>query len=127
MFLYLRSSVVVVILSQKLRTLEDIATKVTLNRVQQIGLKHYHDFMDRIPRSEVQEIERVVTEQALLLQEGLEVITCGSYRRGKSTCGDVDILISHPDGKSHRNIFGPLLDKLHTSGRSKGKTYTPCF
>ena len=37
----------------------------------------------------------------------------GSYRRGATSCGDVDILITHPDGRSHRNLLEPLLEKLH--------------
>ncbi|KAK9277293.1 hypothetical protein L1049_006833 [Liquidambar formosana] len=44
----------------------------------------------------------------LLLQKAGEdvlpgvVILCGgSYRRGKASCGDLDIIITHPDGKSH--------------------------
>jgi DNA polymerase lambda len=42
-----------------------------------------------------------------------DVIHCsGSYRRGAATCGDVDILITHPDGKSHVGVFGPLLRRL---------------
>ena len=48
-------------------------------------------------------------EVALSLTPGLEVITCGSYRRGKPDCGDVDILISHPDGRSHRGLFSNLV------------------
>jgi len=47
---------------------------------------------------------------------------CGSYRRGRATCGDVDILVTHPDGKSHRNIFGKLLAKLKSQGNHKVKS-----
>ena len=51
------------------------------------------------------------------LDSGLEMVTCGSYRRGKSTCGDVDVLITHPDGKSHVGVFSKLLNKLHDQGK----------
>ena len=51
------------------------------------------------------------------LDSGLEMVTCGSYRRGKSTCGDVDVLVTHPDGKSHVGVFSKLLNKLHDQGK----------
>jgi DNA polymerase lambda len=57
-----------------------------------------------------------VRELAHSIDDGLEVVTCGSYRRGKPTCGDVDILVTHPDGRSHRGVFGQLLEK----GRQEG-------
>ncbi|XP_065185298.1 DNA polymerase lambda-like [Sycon ciliatum] len=95
------------------RTLDDIRQKATLNRQQVVGLRLYDDLNKRMPRSEVAEIEAMVSTAALAIIPGLELMTCGSYRRGKSTCGDVDILITHPDGRSHHNIFKPLLEKLH--------------
>lgn len=50
------------------------------------------------------------------LVKGVEVVTCGSYRRGKPTCGDIDLLITHPDGRSHRGLF----DRLLRAGREAG-------
>lgn len=47
---------------------------------------------------------------------GLLSMACGSYRRGKATCGDVDVLITHPDGKSHKGVFSRLLQSLRDSG-----------
>lgn len=29
----------------------------------------------------------------------VEIVCGGSYRRGKASCGDLDIIITHPDGK----------------------------
>lgn len=55
-------------------------------------------------------------EAALGLVGDLEVVVCGSYRRGKATCGDVDILITHPDGHSHEKLFRPLLTHLKQTG-----------
>lgn len=46
----------------------------------------------------------------------LVALACGSYRRGKATCGDVDVLISHPDGSSHKGVFSKVLQSLHESG-----------
>ena len=42
--------------------------------------------------------------------------TCGSYRRGKETCGDVDILISRSDDKAVAGMLEPLLQHLEKQG-----------
>lgn len=57
-----------------------------------------------------------VKEAAHNVDTQLVVVTCGSYRRGKSTCGDVDVLITHPDGESHKGVFSKVLHLLHQSG-----------
>ncbi|XP_030425647.1 DNA polymerase lambda isoform X1 [Gopherus evgoodei] len=101
---------------QGFRTLDDIRTKAPLTRQQAVGLKHYEDFLERMPREEAAEIEQTVREAAWALNPGLVCVACGSYRRGKATCGDVDVLVTHPDGQSHRGVFGKLLDSLRRSG-----------
>ena len=55
-------------------------------------------------------------ELAHSIDDGLEVVTCGSYRRGKPTCGDVDILVTHPDGRSHKGVFTRMLEKGKEEG-----------
>ncbi|NWW37876.1 DPOLL polymerase, partial [Panurus biarmicus] len=101
---------------QGFRTLDDIRTKATLTSQQAVGLKHYTDFLERMPREEAAEIEQTVRQAALALKPGLLCVACGSYRRGKATCGDVDVLVTHPDGQSHRGVFSKLLDSLRRSG-----------
>lgn len=101
---------------QGFRTLEDIRTKANLSATQKIGLKHYDDFLDRMPRHEAAAIEAVVKDAVLAIDPCLLAMACGSYRRGKATCGDVDVLISHPDGKSHKGVFSKVLQTLHDSG-----------
>ncbi|XP_061130658.1 DNA polymerase lambda isoform X1 [Syngnathus typhle] len=101
---------------QGFRTLEDIRTKAHLSNCQKIGLKHYEDILDRMPRDEAAAIEKVVRDAARAIDPGLVAMACGSYRRGKSTCGDVDVLISHPDGKSHKGVFTKVLQNLHDTG-----------
>ncbi len=58
-----------------------------------------------------------VREAAATFRSGLLIQTCGSYRRGKATCGDCDILITHRDGVSHEHLLFPLVDKLKASGK----------
>ncbi|XP_077205605.1 DNA polymerase lambda isoform X2 [Paroedura picta] len=101
---------------QGFRTLDDIRMKASLTSQQAIGLKHYNDFLDRMPREEAAEIERTVREAAEAIKPGLVCVACGSFRRGKPTCGDVDVLVTHPDGHSHQGVFSKLLDRLRKTG-----------
>ncbi|XP_020646444.3 DNA polymerase lambda isoform X2 [Pogona vitticeps] len=101
---------------QGFRTLDDIRTKASLTNQQAIGLKHYKDFMERMLREEAAEIEQTVRDAAHSIQPGLICVACGSYRRGKATCGDVDVLVTHPDGHSHQGVFGKLLEVLRKKG-----------
>ncbi|KAH9510309.1 hypothetical protein Btru_042723 [Bulinus truncatus] len=101
---------------QGLRNIEDLKTKANLTSQQKVGVRLYGDLLDRMPREEAGEIEQVVKQAAESIQEGIIAQACGSYRRGKATCGDVDVLITHPDGKSHKGIFLKLISKLKESG-----------
>uniref|UniRef100_A0A8C5R7E4 DNA polymerase n=1 Tax=Leptobrachium leishanense TaxID=445787 RepID=A0A8C5R7E4_9ANUR len=101
---------------QGFRTLDDIRTKAILTSQQAIGLKYYEDFLDRMPREEAGKIEETVRKTAQTINSGLVSMACGSYRRGKQTCGDVDVLVTHPDGKSHKGVFGKLIEGLKVQG-----------
>ncbi|XP_013922261.1 PREDICTED: DNA polymerase lambda [Thamnophis sirtalis] len=101
---------------QGFRTLDDIRTRASLTSQQVIGLKYYEDFLERMPRQEAAEIEQTVREAAQSIIPELMCIACGSFRRGKPTCGDVDVLVTHPDGHSHQGVFNKLLNILHRSG-----------
>lgn len=101
---------------QGFRSLDDIRSKANLTTQQAIGLKHYKDFLDRMPREEAGRIEETVRKAAKDINTELLSIACGSYRRQKSTCGDVDVLVTHPDGKSHKGVFNKLIDSLKSQG-----------
>lgn len=72
--------------------------KVTLDRAQQIGLDCYDDIQEEIPRDEVESIGQLVIEafHSISSVPG-EGSIMGSYRRGKASSGDVDILITMKD------------------------------
>ncbi|XP_044125087.1 DNA polymerase lambda isoform X1 [Bufo gargarizans] len=101
---------------QGFRSLDDICTKASLTTQQAIGLKHYEDFLDRMPREEAGQIEETVRKAAKAINPELVCMACGSYRRQKPTCGDVDVLITHADGKSHKGVFSKLIDSLKLQG-----------
>ena len=84
-------------------------------------------------REEVAQIEQRVRELAHLVNSALEVITCSSYRHGKPTCGDVHILVTHSDGRSHRGVqegndSGFMTDNLsiHNDQNGGGKYLGVC-
>uniref|UniRef100_A0A1E1X922 DNA polymerase n=1 Tax=Amblyomma aureolatum TaxID=187763 RepID=A0A1E1X922_9ACAR len=101
---------------QGFRSLEELAARGNLTSQQKIGLKHFDDFLEKMPRAEAGLIADTVAKAALSVQPGLEVVPCGSYRRGRAMCGDVDVLITHPDGRSHEGVLCRILQILHDSG-----------
>ncbi|KAF4521668.1 hypothetical protein B566_EDAN006256 [Ephemera danica] len=98
------------------RTLEDLKNKATLTKQQKIGLKYYHDIQERIPREEVEEIVKIIENEVQAMFPGLEVQACGSYRRGKTSCGDIDILMFHPTQDITKTLLVPLVKKLTDIG-----------
>jgi len=58
--------------------------KISLTRIQSLGLKYYNDLNERIPRKEIEEIYNILKIP--------NSIILGSYRRESETSGDIDIL-----------------------------------
>lgn len=98
---------------QGFSTLEDLKAGTKLTKMQQIGLKYFDEFQERMPRSEATEIISLVNDVVASVDPRLQSIACGSYRRGRETCGDIDILITHPDGVSHSGILPKIVSALH--------------
>ena len=87
-----------------------------LDRVQQIGVKYYDDFLDPIPRSEVEQIAGVVREHAVKLRdERISVTIVGGYRRGKQASGDVDLIVSHPELSATAGLVREMVSALETA------------
>ena len=61
-----------------------------------VGVKHFHDMSEKIPRDEIKTAESILKKIALHMNKDLLVMICGSYRRGRDKSGDVDCLIAHP-------------------------------
>lgn len=101
---------------QGYRSLDQLAAEGNLTSQQKIGLKHFDDFLEKMPRAEAGLIADTVARAAFSIQPGLTVVPCGSYRRGRAMCGDVDVLITHPDGKSHEDVLPKTLQALRDSG-----------
>ena len=86
--------------------------------LQQIGLKYFEDFNERMPREEATAISTIVHNAAYELfgKETIIIETCGSYRRGRTSCGDVDILLTRKDEKPINGMLEKLIVKLEKDG-----------
>ncbi|KAL3428050.1 DNA polymerase lambda [Phlyctema vagabunda] len=101
-------------IQQGYKTLEDLKTKATLTKNQQLGIKHYDDLLTRVPREEVSELAGIVIEAASALDPDIKVIVGGSYRRGASTSGDLDCLLTKSGTTSSDELLPFLSDLVHT-------------
>ena len=92
---------------QKIMSLEELRERsakdpTLLNTNQKIGLEFYEDFLERIPRSEMDKHNTKL--QAILQEFHVQGDIVGSYRRGEPSSGDIDFLVKSSDKK--------LLEKL---------------
>ncbi|KAI5352454.1 hypothetical protein L3X38_005345 [Prunus dulcis] len=101
------------------RTLDDLKNEDSLTNSQKLGLRYYDDIKQRIPRHEAEQMEHLLQKVGENVLPGrnecgsMWVIVCGgSYRRGKASCGDLDIVITHPDGTSHKGFLPKYVKQL---------------
>ncbi|XP_044489598.1 DNA polymerase lambda isoform X2 [Mangifera indica] len=94
------------------RSLDDLKNEDSLTHSQKLGLKYFDDIKTRIPRHEVQEMELLLQKVGEDILPGVVILCGGSYRRGKASCGDLDIVITHPDRKSHKGFLSRYVKQL---------------
>ena len=92
-----------------LRNHEDLLTTM-----QKVGLKYYEDFKERIPRDEVVKLLARVRKTCYAMVKGgekvISVEACGSFRRGRPTCGDIDILITLKDASPIKGLCEKIVN-----------------
>lgn len=64
---------------------------IQLNKVQSLGLRYMDDLDKRIPRTEAEALNHVL-QPLVGSSSHARIELVGSYRRGKSTLGDIDVL-----------------------------------
>ena len=92
------------LIQQGIHTVEELRQRVgedrtLLNDKQLIGLAYYEHLLQRIPRAEMAEHEALLVRAA-----PMPVELVGSYRRGASNSGDVDVLLRIPPGQTAREM-----------------------
>lgn len=119
------------------RTLDDIRTQAKLSDNQKVGLDHYDDFLERIPRDVVKQHGDFVLQELRKLDSAYEITIGGSYRRGKADSGDIDIIITKPGAKRKEicelitNRFIPHMEAIgfltvRLSGSDYGDKWQGC-
>ncbi|OQE17198.1 hypothetical protein PENSTE_c021G07664 [Penicillium steckii] len=84
-------------------SLDDLRNRAPLTTNQRIGVEHYDDFAQRIPRKEVEAHGAIIRREVQKADKDMQVIISGSYRRGARDSGDIDVLITKP---------GAVLDQI---------------
>lgn len=100
------------------RSLLDLTkSNIHLTKQQVLGLKYYKDFLQRIPRDQVDKIgkcvEKVIDSINKTHQNSkLKMLVCGSFRRGLKDSGDIDILVTNTNGKDTTGMLPKLVTLL---------------
>jgi DNA ligase (NAD+) len=95
------------------QTLEQLKIRQdeVLNDTQKIGLKYYEDILKRIPRDEIEQYKtqfETYFNQVKHPTSTFEIV--GSYRRGASNSGDIDVIIT--DKENDKTILHNFINKL---------------
>jgi DNA polymerase/3'-5' exonuclease PolX len=108
------------------KSINDLKKKIKNKDIQvtekiKIGLKYHGKFFDKIPRNEIDKIKKILNniidkfnkENNLSSNDKYIIEICGSYRREKLLCNDIDILLTQKNLNSynfdHLNNFVKLL------------------
>ena len=105
--------------SQGYTTLDDLLQNASLTENQKIGIAHFEDFQERIPRAEVTKHGDIVRKALHKLDPTFEVTIGGSYRRGAKDSGDIDFIVTKPDANiDHVRavVVGQLVPNLFSAG-----------
>jgi len=108
-------------LVQHVSTIEELRGRQDelLNDVQKKGLAHYEDLLLRIPREEIDEYKQICEET---FKGAFQIV--GSYRRGASNSGDIDIIITGKTNTRYLRFVQSLktvglIKEILSSGESK--------
>ena len=110
------------LVDQGFRTIADLRKAIHQNQLilhekQLIGLQYYEDLLERIPREEMDQ-HRQFLHEYLPAELVFDSEIVGSYRRGLSSSGDIDMLLKATT-PSITKIFTEFVDDLKEEGYIK--------
>ncbi|TPX63321.1 DNA-directed DNA polymerase [Spizellomyces sp. 'palustris'] len=108
------------------RSISDLLHR-PLTRHQKIGMKYFNEFEKRIPRAEMDRWQAIIKDVLEDIDDRFVVTIAGSYRRGQDTCGDIDVLLTHPEfttssssdetpNSNHSVLLQLVISRLHEKG-----------
>lgn len=116
------------LIDKDILTIQDLKdSDVKLNDIQKLGLEYYDEISQRIPRKEIEKFEIMfysVFQKYAPVDSKFEIV--GSYRRGNSNSGDIDIIITNIH--NNQNTLDKILEGLENDNSisirflSRGKT-----
>jgi DNA polymerase/3'-5' exonuclease PolX len=94
-----------------------------------VGLTYYHDLKLRMSWAEADQISTNVKRIVRQYDKDLVVTVCGSYRRKRPTCGDIDVLITHPNMRTEQDtdksdVLPKLVNLMEREGLLTGHLTT---
>lgn len=88
-----------------------------IHNKQKIGLKYHSELQKRIPREEIDKYQEKIQEICLKVSTDIQMSINGSYRRGMSNSGDIDILITSKNVDNDTSkLRGKLIKELKKIG-----------
>ena len=121
-------------LEEGIKTIDELKEAINNKKIKSthhidIGLKYYNDFKQLIPREEIDIIKNIIKKCLKKNDKKYIFEICGSYRRGCSHSGDIDVLVTHArkyEDETHLiNIVNALkeinfiTDELTINGNTK--------
>ncbi len=101
-------------------TIEQLRAKQdeVLNNVQRIGLRYYEDILQRIPRSEIERYSKLfkaviqnINRRAANRGHTLHGEIVGSYRRGATDSGDIDVIFTCTNPQLYEQFIDDLIKR----------------
>ena len=114
------------LISMGITTISQLREKqdLVLNDTQKIGLKYYENILERIPRSEIDNYDTIFKKIFKTVSNvGSRFEIVGSYRRGATNSGDIDMIITADSGVVFKNFIDQLIkNKIIQEVLSRGQT-----
>lgn len=96
-----------------------------LNDTQKVGLKYHDQIMQRIPREEIEQYEKIFASNFDTSSKLNKFEIVGSYRRGAQNSGDIDVIITGETGSVYKEFINKMLETgiiLEILSRGPSKT-----